>query len=68
MSTPPPSREECVAAAGAILAQATQDLMDLPPRESALRAYVPGGPTVNELECRIRALLGIPDTTAPSAA
>jgi len=68
MSTLPPSREECVAAAGAVLAQATQDLMDLPARESALRAYVPGGPPVEELERRIRALLGLSDTTAPSAA
>lgn len=63
-----PTKDEAIAAAGAIAAQAYQDLVERSPRESAEAAYVPGGPPVEELERRIRELLGLPATTTPSAA
>lgn len=66
--TAQPTRDEAIAAAGVILASARASLIEKSPRESAEAAYVPGGPSVKELEQRICALLGIPDTTAPSAA
>lgn len=52
------TRDEAIAAAGQALADATDRLATGDPRESALAAYVPGGPTVDELENRIRAWQG----------
>lgn len=60
MTASQPTKDEACAAAGADLARAVQSLMDLPPHESALLAYVPGGPPVEELERRICDLRGIP--------
>lgn len=50
------TRTEAIAAAGRVFARAKADLLEKPPRESAEAAYVPGGPSVDELEQRIRAL------------
>ena len=55
------TQAEAIADASLVLARARADLIEKPPRESAEAAYVPGGPTVDELERRIRALLaGVP--------
>lgn len=51
------TQEQAITAAGQELARAKADLLELPPRESAEAAYVPGGLTVDELERRIRAWL-----------
>lgn len=51
------TQAEAIADAGRVLARARADLLERPPRESAEAAYVPGGPDVDELERRIRALL-----------
>lgn len=59
------TREQAIADAGQILARARLDLVEKSPRESALAAHVPGGPPVEELERRIRALLsGSPSRAA----
>lgn len=59
------TQEQAIADAGRILADARADLLERSPRESALAAYVPGGPDVDELERRIRALLaGSPSRAA----
>lgn len=57
MTGRPPTRQEAIAAAGRILARARADLLEKSPRESAEAAYVPGGPSVDELQARIRAWL-----------
>lgn len=48
------TREEAIAAAGRELALAYRDLRECTPRESAEAAYVSGGPSVEELERRIK--------------
>lgn len=45
-----------VAGAAQILANVRARLATIPPRQAAEEAYVPGGPSVDELEARIRAL------------
>jgi hypothetical protein len=52
------TRTDAISAAGRVLARARYLLMELSPRESAMAAYVPGGPSVDDLERRIRALRG----------
>lgn len=52
------SREQAVAAAGRALADAVDRLTGRDPHEAALAAYVPGGPSVDELEARIQAWQG----------
>ena len=47
--------EERIAAAGRVLAQMCARQSALTPRQAAEEAYRPGGPSVAELEARIRA-------------
>ncbi|WP_157936905.1 hypothetical protein [Geodermatophilus chilensis] len=47
-------RSEALAAAGRAWAAACARQAALSPREAAKEAYVPGGPSVDELEERIR--------------
>lgn len=54
-----PSRDECVSQAGRVLAQARADLAVLSPREQAEAAYTPSGPSVDEIEDRIRLRRGM---------
>lgn len=54
-----PTREEAIAAAGQVLALVRAELADLTPREQAEAAYTPTGPSVDELEDRIRARRGL---------
>ncbi|GAA2298546.1 hypothetical protein GCM10010402_66470 [Actinomadura luteofluorescens] len=49
-------RAEAIEGAAQILADVRARLATLSPRQGAEEAYVPGGPTVDELETRIRAL------------
>lgn len=49
------TRQECIAAAGAALAASIERQSALTPRQAAERAHRPGGPSVDELERRIRA-------------
>ena len=56
----PPTRQECIAAAGAALAEACRERATLPAAEAARRAYTPTGPPFEELERRIAALRGQP--------
>lgn len=51
-----PTREECIEAAGRALAVAHERLMALDPRTAAEEAHHVGGPSIDELEARIRAL------------
>lgn len=52
------TRDEVMERAGARLAAAAVRAASLTPREAAEAAVVPGGPTVAELEARIRAERG----------
>lgn len=49
------TRESCIAEAGAALADALAELDEMPARQAAEAAHRPGGPSVDELERRIRA-------------
>lgn len=49
------TRDECIRAAGAALAEAIAELDEMTPRQAAEAAQRPGGPSVDELEARIRA-------------
>lgn len=49
------TKDECIAAAGRALAEAHARREALSPRAAAEAAHRPGGPTVDELEARIRA-------------
>lgn len=49
------TREQAIAAAGQALADALERLASRSPREAALAAHYPGGPSVEVLEARIRA-------------
>ena len=48
------TRAECFEVAGHVLGQALQRLLSADPREAAERAYRERGPSVDELEARIR--------------
>lgn len=50
------TRDDAIRAAGEVLAMARAELADLPPREAAERAWTPTGPSLDELEQRIRAM------------
>jgi hypothetical protein len=50
------ARDDRVEAAGLVLAQARARRDSLTPEEAAAEAYVPGGPSVEELTDRIRAM------------
>lgn len=52
------TRDECVRAAGEVLADINYLIATRSPRESAEAAYVPGGPSLDELEARIREMRG----------
>lgn len=62
-----PKRAEAIAAAGQILARAWAAFFERSPRESAEAAYVPGGPSIEEIERRIRALLAGNTAVDPAA-
>lgn len=64
MNTTASRRAQAIWAAGAVLARRRQLLIERTPRESALAAYVPGGPSVEELEQRITDLLYPPTQQA----
>jgi hypothetical protein len=49
-----PTKAECIAAAAQAQADAIHRLSTRDPREAAVAAHVPGGPSVAELEARIR--------------
>lgn len=49
-----PTEEECRKAAADIAAEAIVRTMSRDPRNAAVAAYVEGGPSVEELEARIR--------------
>lgn len=49
------TREECIAEAGAALAEALAERDRMTPRQAAEAAHRHGGPSVDELERRIRA-------------
>jgi hypothetical protein len=55
-----PSRDEVIARTGALAAAHELQIAAMTPREQAEAAYTPGGPTVEELEQRIRADRGLP--------
>lgn len=48
-------RDQAISAAGQALADALDRLRSRDPREAARAAWVPGGPTVDQIEARIRA-------------
>lgn len=52
------TRDECIQAAGQELTRIKFLLATRTPRESAEAAYVPGGPSLDELEARIRVIRG----------
>lgn len=52
------TREECIAAAAREWAHIKFLLASRTPRESAEAAWVPGGPSLDELERRIRVIRG----------
>lgn len=51
---------EALDAAARILARARARRDSIPPAQAAREAYVPGGPSLAELERRIRARRGLP--------
>ncbi|GAA2773052.1 hypothetical protein [Saccharopolyspora taberi] len=53
------TRADCIAAAGRVFRLALTEMQSLPPRQAAEAAHYAGGPSVDELEGRIRALRGI---------
>lgn len=61
------TRDECIAAAGAALADAIAERDAMTPRQAALAAHRPGGPTVDELEARITAQRAEADDRRPAA-
>jgi hypothetical protein len=60
------TKEECIAAAGAALAQALAEQDEMTPRQAAEAAHRPGGPPVDELERRIRAQRAEADREYPT--
>lgn len=58
------TRAAAVADAGAVLARALVSLEERSPREAAEAAYVPGGPSVEVIEARIRERRGLPARAA----
>lgn len=50
------ARADCIAAAGRVFRLALAEMQSLPPRQAAEAAHYAGGPSIDELEGRIRAL------------
>lgn len=48
-----PTEQECIDAAGAVLAASDAAIARMTPREQAEAAHTPGGPSVEDLEGRI---------------
>jgi len=48
------TRDECITAAARVWADTCARQAALTPRQAAIEAYQPGGPSVDELEQRIR--------------
>ena len=59
MTTAQPS-PEAIRNAGRVLAEARAIRDSLTPREAAEQAHEPGGPSVDEIEDRIREMRGLP--------
>lgn len=51
-----PTKEEVLATAGEVLARGIAKVLSMDPHEAALAAQVNGGPSVEELEARIRVM------------
>ena len=49
-----PSRAEVMARVGRLLAEGITECMQADPREAAVKAFIPGGPPVHEIEAMIR--------------
>lgn len=49
------TREQAITAAGGAFADALDRLRSRDPRDAARAAWVPGGPSVDQIEARIRA-------------
>lgn len=58
------TRAECIDAAGRALAAGLALRDSLPPRQAADLAWTPGGPSIQELEARIRADRGMSEAAA----
>lgn len=56
MSAPVLTREQCAENASKILARGLIKALSGDPREAALRAVRPHGPSVEEIEARVRAM------------
>lgn len=64
----PPEAIPHIKAAGRVLAQATADLNRMTPKEIALAAYSPSGPSLEELEAMAyERKYGTPSTQAAAA-
>jgi hypothetical protein len=61
------TEDQAIEEAGAILARARADQADRTPAEAARAAFVPGGPSEEELEARIRARRGMPAKRSDAA-
>jgi len=70
MSNDMTPRQQAISAAGRVWAAGCARQAALTPREAAEEAYVPGGPSVDELERRIRRRRGLPplDRSGPTNA
>jgi len=62
------TQDQAVQEAGAALARARAAQAELTPRQAAEAAFLPGGPSVDELEARIRARRGLSPLKRSSAA
>lgn len=54
-----PTRDECLDAAADVLVASDAAMAQMTPREQAEAAYTPTGPSVDELEDRIRVRRGL---------
>lgn len=64
MTRPSP---EAINRAGAVLAAAREAISHMTPRQQAEAAYTPTGPSVDELEARIRTERGLPAKDAKAS-
>lgn len=61
------TEEQAIESAGAILARARADQASRTPAEAADAAFVPGGPSREEIEATIRARRGMPARSTDAA-
>lgn len=61
------TQDQAVQAAGTVLARARVAQADRTPRQAAEAAYVTGGPSVEEIEDRIRARRGMAPRSSSAA-